>query len=664
MTGNRTITLLDAQSKGVRILDVEEATRTKESAGFSTAEIKTTTNINNGYRIYIQGDGEYIISEKGKQHTKGADLFYTLQCDSVIFELKDVEIQRVYGKNWDEVFYPVNQDLEPRWTIDLSLLKKNPNQEIFYENTTALDLIRNISALLDLEIYISYKRENDKITKRTIKFKEPDKSPQRIITYDTNLNGITKTEDFKEAFTAIKPYGKSMNAIIENNYRKAKEQNKNTPRPDYLDFDDVRLSLGGYEQTGGESYVENTKAKKRFGYGDMNKIKVVIYDEVEDQKTLYEKAKKDLPNYTTPKINYNITASYINNTNSNLQGLKAGDYVIVQDLEMGESLNVKVLSISEDITNKNSVVDLDLGNFKPEYDSPAVRSAKRMDKTQERVERYKDTETRNNIKTNERIDNLENKSGESEVWRKPKILLHPDKVMAEKVTIAGLSTQDPMDRFTTNDGNKFTANTGGGELIVNGRSWSNSSYTGDLFVGADRKEVSPPAIKDLNGKPKYAGATVVNGLSVQDGLLADSVEASKYRGLDFTGINFTGSEFKSNNIENQKHISTESIKAGGGEINRLDSSNIKVAVGPYGDAPGMNTSLIIGPSDNSMRQVGFYLYSSPDFSITPEYFLTANFGVNTKEGKVYVTFRTHKASAPQQSLNSKKIELMDLKVSS
>lgn len=344
--------LLDRDESFIASLKYKDIKRKREINGLNTLEFGTNKEVEFGQRlIFKDRQGlwhEYIIIDYFKTHDQEG-LSYEVYCEDLTSEL--------YGQYID--------DLKPRNEKASSILGKILEGTRFEPGyvddfgTRSFNLYRtNCKAALwkILEEYgseIQVRLDVDKhgINHRYIDLKKSiGRDAGKRFTYKKDVGSIKKTTSIKDLVTALYGYGKGEEIVGEDGQPSGGYGRK-------IDFAEIN---------DGKKYVEDEKARKKYGTGPERKhiFGKVEFSDCEDKRELLELTKAKLEELSKPKITYELKVEDLSRYEGYKgEGVGLGDLVLVIDKEINTRVQTRVVSIVDNPLEEIEDSEIILGNF-------------------------------------------------------------------------------------------------------------------------------------------------------------------------------------------------------------------------------------------------------------------------------------------------------------
>ncbi len=353
--------LFDRDESFIASLKYKNVARKREINGLNTLEFETDKEVEFGQRLLFKDRQglwrEYIIIDYFKTHDQDG-LNYEVYCEDNTSEL--------YGHYID--------DLKPRNELALTLLKRVLEGTRFEPGYVddfgkrSFNLYRtNVKAALwkileeyGAEIQVRLDVDKDGIKHRYIDLKKSiGRDAGKRFTYKKDMGSIKKTTSIKDLVTALYGYGKGEEVVGEDGKPSGGYGRK-------IDF---------AELNNGKKYVEDEKARKKYGTGPERKhiFGIAEFEDCEDRAELLELTKAKLKELSKPKISYELSVEDI----SRYEGFEGeavdlGDTVTVIDEEISTRVQTRIIAIKDNPLEEVEDSEITLGNFIKDLSSSMV----------------------------------------------------------------------------------------------------------------------------------------------------------------------------------------------------------------------------------------------------------------------------------------------------
>ena len=400
-----------------------------------------------------------------------------------------------------------------RWEIG-SVADVN-NSDVYYYFINKREGLSKIVKAFGIEVQFIYEISGNKIVKRILNtYKQLGKETHKRYTYGSNVMTIEREEDRTSVSTAIVGLGKGVETDNGGYGRK-------------LNLSGVSWSVANgdpLDKPIGQLYLEMPKATEKYGLPDGRpRISTVTWDNCEDVNELINLTYQQLVTNSKPALKYTVDIL-------DASGLWLGDTVTTIRHDLGFAYKDRVSSINRDLLNESkTTVEIGAVTFKSERERDE-QTQNQIDNTNSNVD-----QVQSNVgDLKDDVDNVQEdlESTAAEAQRR---------IDAVKQTVA--DTQADMTKVMNNGGN-------------NKIEWSPN------LMNATQMKIHTSygywLLDDAGAGFHSNNGTVMNGLSADGRIYADSITGNTLTGTNINGgrINggiIDGAKFIAGSIETKSH---------------------------------------------------------------------------------------------------------------
>ena len=400
-----------------------------------------------------------------------------------------------------------------RWEIG-SVADVN-NSDVYYYFINKREGLSKIVKAFGIEVQFIYEISGNKIVKRILNtYKQLGKETHKRYTYGSNVMTIEREEDRTSVSTAIVGLGKGVETDNGGYGRK-------------LNLSGVSWSVANgdpLDKPIGQLYLEMPKATEKYGLPDGRpRISTVTWDNCEDVNELINLTYQQLVTNSKPALKYTVDIL-------DASGLWLGDTVTTIRHDLGFAYKDRVSSINRDLLNESkTTVEIGAVTFKSERERDE-QTQNQIDNTNSNVD-----QVQSNVgDLKDDVDNVQEdlESTAAEAQRR---------IDAVKQTVA--DTQADMTQVMNNGGN-------------NKIEWSPN------LMNATQMKIHTSygywLLDDAGAGFHKNDGTVMNGLSADGRIYADSITGNTLTGTTINGGNVNGgiidgAKFIAGSIETKSH---------------------------------------------------------------------------------------------------------------
>ena len=400
-----------------------------------------------------------------------------------------------------------------RWEIG-SVADVN-NSDVYYYFINKREGLSKIVKAFGIEVQFIYEISGNKIVKRILNtYKQLGKETHKRYTYGSNVMTIEREEDRTSVSTAIVGLGKGVETDNGGYGRK-------------LNLSGVSWSVANgdpLDKPIGQLYLEMPKATEKYGLPDGRpRISTVTWDNCEDVNELINLTYQQLVTNSKPALKYTVDIL-------DASGLWLGDTVTTIRHDLGFAYKDRVSSINRDLLNESkTTVEIGAVTFKSEKERDE-QTQNQIDNTNSNVD-----QVQSNVgDLKDDVDNVQEdlESTAAEAQRR---------IDAVKQTVA--DTQADMTQVMNNGGN-------------NKIEWSPN------LMNATQMKIHTSygywLLDDAGAGFHKNDGTVMNGLSADGRIYADSITGNTLTGTTINGGNVNGgiidgAKFIAGSIETKSH---------------------------------------------------------------------------------------------------------------
>ena len=400
-----------------------------------------------------------------------------------------------------------------RWEIG-SVADVN-NSDVYYYFINKREGLSKIVKAFGIEVQFIYEISGNKITKRILNtYKQLGKETHKRYTYGSNVMTIEREEDRTSVSTAIVGLGKGVETDNGGYGRK-------------LNLSGVSWSVANgdpLDKPIGQLYLEMPKATEKYGLPDGRpRISTVTWDNCENVNELINLTYQQLVTNSKPALKYTVDIL-------DASELWLGDTVTTIRHDLGFAYKDRVSSINRDLLNESkTTVEIGAVTFKSERERDE-QTQNQIDNTNSNVD-----QVQSNVgDLKDDVDNVQEdlESTAAEAQRR---------IDAVKQTVA--DTQSDMTKVMNNGGN-------------NKIEWSPN------LMNATQMKIHTSygywLLDDAGAGFHSNNGTVMNGLSADGRIYADSITGNTLTGTTINGGNVNGgiidgAKFIAGSIETKSH---------------------------------------------------------------------------------------------------------------
>lgn len=339
--------VLDRNEKRIRNLESFNTKRKVKVNALDTLEFDTYDDFLEKYFRLLYKDNlglwhEYLVSSIERIHDEKR-IYYHVYLENSLTELRGDFIEDLRASN-----SPAQSALDKllsvtRWKGEVSNI--NSSTTNFYR-ISAFEGLNKLLEDFGGEIITRIDVSGSRVINRVVVYKNfIGKDLGKRFSFSKDIKSVTKTIEEDDVITALYGYGKS---------EELENENGESSYTRKISFSDIN---------GGKGYVENTDAKLAYGIAGRHRFGSIFFDDIDNKSLLLSKTKEALEALSKPKVVYEVDVIDLKSYGFDFEGVSCGDFVVIRDGELKESLNARVLELEENL-DKEGTTKLVLGSIR------------------------------------------------------------------------------------------------------------------------------------------------------------------------------------------------------------------------------------------------------------------------------------------------------------
>lgn len=339
--------VLDRNEKRIRNLESFNTKRKVKVNALDTLEFNTYDDFLEKYFRLLYKDNlglwhEYLVSSIERIHDEKR-IYYHVYLENSLTELRGDFIEDLRASN-----SPAQSALDKllsvtRWKGEVSNI--NSSTTNFYR-ISAFEGLNKLLEDFGGEIITRIDVSGSRVINRVVVYKNfIGKDLGKRFSFSKDIKSVTKTIEEDDVITALYGYGKS---------EELENENGESSYTRKISFSDIN---------GGKGYVENTDAKLAYGIAGRHRFGSIFFDDIDNKSLLLSKTKEALEALSKPKVVYEVDVIDLKSYGFDFEGVSCGDFVVIRDGELKESLNARVLELEENL-DKEGTTKLVLGSIR------------------------------------------------------------------------------------------------------------------------------------------------------------------------------------------------------------------------------------------------------------------------------------------------------------
>lgn len=339
--------VLNRDEKRIRNLESFNTERKVKVNALDTLEFDTYDDFLEKYFRLLYKDNlglwhEYLVSSIERIHDEKR-IYYHVYLENSLTELRGDFIEDLRASN-----SPAQSALDKllsvtRWKGEVSNI--NSSTTNFYR-ISAFEGLNKLLEDFGGEIITRIDVSGSRVINRVVVYKNfIGKDLGKRFSFTKDIKSVTKTIEEDDIITALYGYGKS---------EELENENGESSYTRKISFSNIN---------GGKGYVENTEAKLAYGIAGRHRFGSIFFDDIDDKSLLLSKTKEALDSLSKPKVVYEVDVIDLKSYGFDFEGVSCGDFVVIRDGELKESLNARVLELEENL-DKEGTTKLVLGSIR------------------------------------------------------------------------------------------------------------------------------------------------------------------------------------------------------------------------------------------------------------------------------------------------------------
>lgn len=339
--------VLNRDEKRIRNLESFNTKRKVKVNALDTLEFDTYDDFLEKYFRLLYKDNlglwhEYLVSSIERIHDEKR-IYYHVYLENSLTELRGDFIEDLRASN-----SPAQSALDKllsvtRWKGEVSNI--NSSTTNFYR-ISAFEGLNKLLEDFGGEIITRIDVSGSRVINRVVVYKNfIGKELGKRFSFTKDIKSVTKTIEEDDIITALYGYGKS---------EELENENGESSYTRKISFSNIN---------GGKGYVENTEAKLAYGIAGRHRFGSIFFDDIDDKSLLLSKTKEALDSLSKPKVVYEVDVIDLKSYGFDFEGVSCGDFVVIRDGELKESLNARVLELEENL-DKEGTTKLVLGSIR------------------------------------------------------------------------------------------------------------------------------------------------------------------------------------------------------------------------------------------------------------------------------------------------------------
>lgn len=339
--------VLNRDEKRIRNLESFNTKRKVKVNALDTLEFDTYDDFLEKYFRLLYKDNlglwhEYLVSSIERIHDEKR-IYYHVYLENSLTELRGDFIEDLRASN-----SPAQSALDKllsvtRWKGEVSNI--NSSTTNFYR-ISAFEGLNKLLEDFGGEIITRIDVSGSRVINRVVVYKNfIGKDLGKRFSFSKDIKSVTKTIEEDDVITALYGYGKSEELENENG------ESSYTRKISFSELND------------GKGYVENTDAKLAYGIAGRHRFGSIFFDDIDNKSLLLSKTKEALEALSKPKVVYEVDVIDLKSYGFDFEGVSCGDFVVIRDGELKESLNARVLELEENL-DKEGTTKLVLGSIR------------------------------------------------------------------------------------------------------------------------------------------------------------------------------------------------------------------------------------------------------------------------------------------------------------
>lgn len=339
--------VLNRNEKRIRNIETFNTIRKVKVSALDTIEFDTYADFLEKYYRILYKDSlglwhEYLVLSIERIHDENG-IYYHVYLENSLTELRGDFIEDLRASN-SSAQNALDKLLSvTRWKGEVSGI--NPSTTNFYR-ISAFEGLSKLLTDFGGEITTKIEVSGSRVINRVVVYKNfIGKDLGKRFSFSKDIKSVTKTIEEDDVITALYGYGKSEELENENG------ESSYTRKISFSELND------------GKGYVENTDAKLAYGIAGRHRFGSIFFDDIDNKSLLLSKTKEALEALSKPKVVYEVDVIDLKSYGFDFEGVSCGDFVVIRDGELKESLNARVLELEENL-DKEGTTKLVLGSIR------------------------------------------------------------------------------------------------------------------------------------------------------------------------------------------------------------------------------------------------------------------------------------------------------------
>lgn len=339
--------VLNRNEKRIRNIETFNTIRKVKVSALDTIEFDTYADFLEKYYRILYKDSlglwhEYLVLSIERIHDENG-IYYHVYLENSLTELRGDFIEDLRASN-SSAQNALDKLLSvTRWKGEVSGI--NPSTTNFYR-ISAFEGLSKLLIDFGGEITTKIEVSGSRVINRVVVYKNfIGKDLGKRFSFSKDIKSVTKTIEEDDVITALYGYGKSEELENENG------ESSYTRKISFSELND------------GKGYVENTDAKLAYGIAGRHRFGSIFFDDIDNKSLLLSKTKEALEALSKPKVVYEVDVIDLKSYGFDFEGVSCGDFVVIRDGELKESLNARVLELEENL-DKEGTTKLVLGSIR------------------------------------------------------------------------------------------------------------------------------------------------------------------------------------------------------------------------------------------------------------------------------------------------------------